>query len=71
MVTKIRHIGFGVQGCIDLLDSVDGDRRDLDWAKNRVALEELKEQGIIFSSSCPEAVETSPGRWECPGHIKE
>jgi len=71
MTATIIHMGFDVQGFIRLLEDIPYEKRDLKWAESRTHFEELKKQGIITVSTCPNPIEKSPGSWVCPGHPRE
>lgn len=62
------HIGFDVQGMIRLLEDIPYSKRDLKWAEERTRFEELKSEGLINVSACPNPIEESPGVWVCRGH---
>jgi len=49
-------------------EAIDPDRHDA-YTAQLADLDQLLARGITHHTTCPTAVEESPGRWVCSGHI--
>ena len=65
------HLGYGVGAAIAMFEAAlrtAGPTRRQEYTRALANLDQLAAAGVRTASTCPDAVESSPGVWVCPGH---